>query len=217
MTKRSPRPCPAGIPETLQPPGPGRHRVHRVRHLAAAGLRRVAAADGLRGGGPPPLARGAAVPSGRDERDREFTRSDVREPRPQRHRPARPRRRPCVSPFGRARRLGDRAPRRGHGAQHPRHPRRRRQPRLLRRPLPRFLHLRRRLRPARGHRAQAARARRPALVRRGAGDPRRAHARLDGLLRDPLRVLRAARRAAISACSRTARSSRAPATSSTCS
>src|SRR2546430_11227304 len=39
----------------------GRHRIHRIRDQPAAGLRRPAAAHGLRAARAPPLARGAAL------------------------------------------------------------------------------------------------------------------------------------------------------------
>ena len=68
----------------------------------------------------------------------------------------------------RPRRLGNADARLGHGAQHPRHPRRRRQPDLLRRPLPGLLDLRRRFRLRSPAPTAPAGARRPALVRRGA-------------------------------------------------
>ena len=48
-----------------QPAGPGRHRVHRIRDLPAAGAGRGAGDDGLPAGRAAPLARGAAVPPGR--------------------------------------------------------------------------------------------------------------------------------------------------------
>ena len=67
-----------------QPAGHRGHRVHRVRHRQAAGAGPGARADGLQAGRAAPLARGAAVPPGRHERDRQ---------RPCRQRPAPPRRR----------------------------------------------------------------------------------------------------------------------------
>ena len=84
---------------------------------------------------------------GSDEPDRQLARRDAR-------------RRPSVKAIAlrvrdagqawraraRPRRLGDADARLGDGAQHPRHPRRRRQPDLLRRPLPGLLDLRRRFR-----------------------------------------------------------------------
>ena len=62
-----------------------------------------------------------------------------------RDRAARARRGGRVPPRARARRVGRADARRGDGAQHPGDPRRRREPHLLRRPLPRVLDLRRRL------------------------------------------------------------------------
>ena len=66
-------------------------------------------------------------------------------------------------------------------------------------------------------RSAAAGARRPALVRRGAGHPRRPHGRLARLLPQTSSASRCCRAASISACCPRARCSRAPATSSTCS
>src|SRR5256885_10934064 len=68
--------CPYGEPRAparaVQSAGNGRHRIHRIRDQPAAGLRRPAAAHGLRAAPPPPLARGAALPAGPDEPDRQL-------------------------------------------------------------------------------------------------------------------------------------------------
>ena len=59
------------IPEPQNPLGHRRHRVHRVRHLEAAGAGRRARDDGLPADRAAPLARGRALPAGHDERHRE--------------------------------------------------------------------------------------------------------------------------------------------------
>src|SRR5256885_8404182 len=70
--------CPYGEPRAparaVQSAGNGRHRIHRIRDQPAAGLRRPAAAHGLRAARAPPLARGAALPAGPDEPDRQLAR-----------------------------------------------------------------------------------------------------------------------------------------------
>src|SRR3989442_3675329 len=68
--------CPYGEPRAparaFQSAGNGRHRIHRIRDQPAAGLRRPAAAHGLRAARAPPLARGAALSAGPDEPDRQL-------------------------------------------------------------------------------------------------------------------------------------------------
>jgi 3-dehydroquinate dehydratase-2 len=141
-----------------------------LRHHQAAGP--GAGDDGLPPGGAAPLARGAAVPAGRHERDRQRARArggrrqrSPVTPSDRRHRVARARCRQRLPARAGARRLGRAHARGGDGAQHPGHPRRGQQPHLLRRPLPRVLDLRRGLHPRSRRRPAPAGARRPALVR----------------------------------------------------
>jgi hypothetical protein len=103
------------------------------------------------------------------------------------------------------------------GAQHPGHSRRRRQPRLFRRPLPRLLDLRCRFRRAAGRRSESARACRHALFRRRANDTRRPHRRLDRLLHAAPRILGASRRQILRHHAEGHAARVARATSSTCS
>src|SRR5207302_8456422 len=62
----------------VQSAGNGRNRIHRIRHQPAAGLRRPAAAHGLRAARAPPLTRGDALPAGTDEPDRQLAWRDHR-------------------------------------------------------------------------------------------------------------------------------------------
>src|SRR3989449_9106356 len=93
--------CPYGEPRAparaFQSAGNGRHRIHRIRDQPAAGLRRPAAAHGLRAARAPPLARGDALPAGPDEPDRQLPWRDQRpadgiggRPSPPPRRPRRP-------------------------------------------------------------------------------------------------------------------------------
>jgi hypothetical protein len=59
----------------------GRHRVHRIRHLQAAGPGPGAGDDGLPAHRAAPLARGAAVPPGRHERRRQRAPGATAKPR----------------------------------------------------------------------------------------------------------------------------------------
>ena len=131
--------------------------------VPAAGPGRPAREDGISPGGPAPLARGPALPSGRHEpRGQRAPRRGARGRRGR----AGDRRGRDGLPGGRrgrgpsadrgARRVGPAHPRRGDGAAHPRHPRRRRQPHLLRRSAPRLLDLRRRLHADRRRRPASA-------------------------------------------------------------
>ena len=174
----------------------GRHRVHRVRDDPAAGVRRLCCSRW----GSPPVARHRSreVMLYRQGTMNLIVNSHARERR------ARPRCRPsrcaCATPrFAHKHSLDLGAwdmPTRASAMELniPGHPRRRRQPDLLRRPLPRLLDLRRRLRPLAGTDPQPAGGRRAALVRRRAGDPRRPHPGLGRLLPQSVRLLGAAAR-----------------------
>ena len=193
-----------GGPRTAEPARHRRHRVHRVRHVEAAGARRRAGDDGIPADRAPPLARGRALPAGHDEHHRQRAarrrpahRAAGRAADHQRVRRARARRRRRVPPRARSRRVGDSRARAGDGAQHPRDPRRRREPHLLRRPLRRVLDLRRRLPRHPDGRPASAGARRHALLRHRPVHRRRPHRRLGRVLLADLRLPAAAGRGAL--------------------